>query len=259
MEGVQSVRHCDVLSGRWRRSCATGAGCSGTELSLFHRICALFVSPHRTASHGEGGHSTSAQHDSPTPTLEEPCSTRISIVGCGTSCAFASAPLLFTNPYSREFRKAHSPPGASVRPPLQLNMAAAVRTVVCVARPQGQQAPQPRGVAARAVSFPAQPHHIANFAAQSGQAQRLQEGPSCPWPSTSPHSEGQAATGVPARGVWALFTGSQVSRRLWERVREAQGAKGFCRRYDSAQSNVRSSAGLGGCDAHARSLLSFWN
>ncbi|KAL4458984.1 hypothetical protein ABPG75_013849 [Micractinium tetrahymenae] len=88
---------------------------------------------------------------------------------------------------------------------------AAALTVVCVARPRGQQAsPQlSRGVAARAVSFPAQPQSLATLAAHMGQTQRLQEGPSCPWPNTSPHSEGQAAAGSPARGVWALLTGSK--------------------------------------------------
>lgn len=86
-------------------------------------------------------------------------------------------------------------------------MAAAVRSVVCVARPHGQQGSQQRGVAARAVSFPAQPQPIATFSAHTGQAQRLQEGPSCPWPSTSLHSEDQTAAGSPARGVWALLTG----------------------------------------------------
>lgn len=93
-------------------------------------------------------------------------------------------------------------------------MAAAAASVVqCLARPPGQQrAPSGMGqrrVQARALSFPAQPSPLSTFT--TSPAQRL-EGPSCPWPATSPAAEGPASSS-PVQGVWAaLMTGHTVSR-----------------------------------------------
>lgn len=158
-------------------------------------------------------------------TLEDPLSSQIPLwVPSLLTFAACRLALLRASTVS-ELRKAKNPPASRSA---RLIMAAALRTVVCVAHPQGQQAPQPRGVATRAVSFPAQPQHLTTFAAQSGQSQRLQEGPSCPWPSTS-HNEGHAAAGSSTRGVWAHLTSSKVRRSSYKPCRRSQGGGGFCR------------------------------